>query len=270
MTTVLPPRYNKKYSKEEIELFKKLYPTIKNKKIAKILGRTTASITRKGNKLGLKKEVRYQILICDNCGKKFKRYNSIKDQRIKENCKKSYCNRGCFIESRGSKIVKCSGCGIDFPIELYRYKSQKSFHCSFECRRSKPINCDWCGKEFRRRPANKKAHNFCSKNCELEWRSEIMRGKNNINWSGGLWNGNYGPNWYKQKKKARERDKYMCQNCGITEEKYEKALDVHHIEPFIKFGLKRYEEANKLENLISVCNPCHSKIEPRRRKNEYN
>jgi predicted HNH restriction endonuclease len=37
-------------------------------------------------------------------------------------------------------------------------------------------------------------------------------------------------------------------------------LDVHHIIPFRKFGIDRYREANKISNLISLCNSCHSKF----------
>lgn len=35
-------------------------------------------------------------------------------------------------------------------------------------------------------------------------------------------------------------------------------LSVHHIVPFISFD--DYLEANKLDNLVSVCEPCHRKI----------
>jgi DEAD/DEAH box helicase domain-containing protein len=41
---------------------------------------------------------------------------------------------------------------------------------------------------------------------------------------------------------------------------------VHHIEPFRSFGYKRgrneaYEEANRLENLVTLCRSCHRRVE---------
>lgn len=55
---------------------------------------------------------------------------------------------------------------------------------------------------------------------------------------------------------ARARDK-VCQRCGKTPKEAGKALDVHHLVPFRQFGLARHAEANRIENLIALCNPCH-------------
>jgi 5-methylcytosine-specific restriction endonuclease McrA len=68
----------------------------------------------------------------------------------------------------------------------------------------------------------------------------------------------YGGNWLNQRKRARERDNFMCKNCGIEEKIYGKELSVHHLIPFVYF--KTYEEANVLENLVSLCEPCHRKV----------
>jgi hypothetical protein len=43
-------------------------------------------------------------------------------------------------------------------------------------------------------------------------------------------NNPYPENWSKQKEIARERDNYMCQECGICQIKLNKKLDVHHID----------------------------------------
>lgn len=55
------------------------------------------------------------------------------------------------------------------------------------------------------------------------------------------------------KKAIRERDNYKCQECGIPQEECLRQLDVHH------------RDGNKLncnpDNLVSLCNSCHSKIE---------
>lgn len=73
---------------------------------------------------------------------------------------------------------------------------------------------------------------------------------------------NYGPNWKKQRLEALARDGCQCQYCkkfpisgsGII-------LNVHHIIPFRRFGLERYKEANRLENLITLCARHHKKLE---------
>ncbi len=72
----------------------------------------------------------------------------------------------------------------------------------------------------------------------------------------GLWRNEaikYGKDWNKICSEVRIRDKHTCQHCGIRES--EKAHDVHHIIPFRKFG--NMEEANKPDNLITLCPRCH-------------
>jgi DEAD/DEAH box helicase domain-containing protein len=75
----------------------------------------------------------------------------------------------------------------------------------------------------------------------------------------GVWNSgqnDYGPNWAEQRKKALERDKYICQVCGIQAEKN---LHVHHIRPFKEFTSSII--ANQLDNLITLCPACHRRAE---------
>jgi len=76
----------------------------------------------------------------------------------------------------------------------------------------------------------------------------------------GLWNGdpnNYGPNWPLQRQRARQRDGYRCQVCGLQEQG--RSHDVHHKIPFRSFP--SYEQANQLENLITLCPTCHRRAE---------
>ena len=78
-----------------------------------------------------------------------------------------------------------------------------------------------------------------------------------------------GPNWSKQRAKARERDDYTCRICGLSDEehrlKHSQALEVHHIQPFRTFepfdSLEDYERANALSNLRTVCLPDHNRWE---------
>jgi transposase len=69
----------------------------------------------------------------------------------------------------------------------------------------------------------------------------------------------YGENWYQQRRRARERDSHTCQVCGHTPDADERALDVHHIQPVRTFGSP--EDANTLDNLVTLCRPCHHEWE---------
>jgi DEAD/DEAH box helicase domain-containing protein len=77
----------------------------------------------------------------------------------------------------------------------------------------------------------------------------------------GLWNNEpneYGPNWSNQKKLARHRDKYTCKSCGHVET--DKGIHhVHHKIPFRSFS--SYHDANRVDNLITLCPACHRKAE---------
>jgi DEAD/DEAH box helicase domain-containing protein len=74
-----------------------------------------------------------------------------------------------------------------------------------------------------------------------------------------------GPNWEEQRARARARDGYRCRHCGAPE-RPNRAHDVHHVEPFRTFGYvrggnDRYLEANRLENLVTLCRSCHRRVE---------
>lgn len=97
-----------------------------------------------------------------------------------------------------------------------------------------------------------------------ETRSKISRakqGENNPNWKGGVTsNGIYrGPDWAEQREKALERDGHKCQICGRGVEDIGRNPDVHHIVPYGDFD--DHEEANRLDNLISLCPSHHGKVE---------
>ncbi|MFN2144676.1 MAG: Zn-binding domain-containing protein, partial [Anaerolineales bacterium] len=67
----------------------------------------------------------------------------------------------------------------------------------------------------------------------------------------------YGPNWPRQRDAARQRDNHTCQNCGLPEDG--RAHDVHHKIPFRAF--EDFSEANRLENLVTLCPTCHRRAE---------
>ncbi|HMB25532.1 MAG TPA: Zn-binding domain-containing protein, partial [Anaerolineales bacterium] len=76
----------------------------------------------------------------------------------------------------------------------------------------------------------------------------------------GAWSNDpndYGPGWQKTRDRVRARDKFTCQVCGALETT--RQHDVHHKTPFRAFP--SYVEANRLENLITLCHSCHRKVE---------
>jgi DEAD/DEAH box helicase domain-containing protein len=76
----------------------------------------------------------------------------------------------------------------------------------------------------------------------------------------GLWKNdpnNYGPGWDKLRGLIRARDHYTCQMCGNIEK--DKSFQVHHKIPFRQF--QALEEANRPDNLITLCSNCHQLAE---------
>lgn len=168
-----------------------------------------------------------QELECDNCGKVFRRQN-----HLVKKTKNKLCSI-CTLDRRNHQTPKrkmnqsvelaCDNCGITFERKNHRDKGQKYLFCTPECKKA------------------------------------FMRGDKIYNYVGG-YEPYYGPNWREQRRKARERDNYTCQHCGIHQSELDRALDVHHIISFRVFGLENYIQANDLENLISLCQSCHSSI----------
>lgn len=180
---------------------------------------------------------------CDNCGKYFlKRADQV------EKTSNNFCSQRCF----GDYLSKTQK-GKPRP-EVSGEKPHLQKRIELECRQ--------CGKVFSTKESHATRRKFCSKECMAKWQSESgeMSGQNNFNYKGG-YKRYYGSDWRPQRRKARKRDNYTCQRCGITEVEMGHALDVHHIIPFRIFGIERYREANHLDNLISLCKTCHTTVE---------
>lgn len=67
----------------------------------------------------------------------------------------------------------------------------------------------------------------------------------------------YGPDWPRIRDRVRARDRYTCQVCGAVEAN--RQHDVHHKVPFRAFT--SLVEANRLDNLTTLCPSCHHKVE---------
>lgn len=165
----------------------------------------------------------------------------------------------------------CPVCGKEFRKRIGDYNRAMSKFgytaCSIKCAsiksgRSIKLTCSECGKEFYRAqseidPNNK--HFFCSKKCQKDNIDYILRGESHYRYIDGNPNGKRGQGWTKLRKTIRARDNYTCQVCGKTEVELGRALDVHHIKPYRLFD--DYKEANKENNLISLCASCHHKLD---------
>lgn len=218
---------------------------------------------------------------CKICGEEFE----VSDSRYERN-ENFYCSRQCYseylsYEYRGEnnphykeKIEKeCPECGRKFEVPPSQ-NSRRRF-CSVECmdeNRRKirgeehplfnrvEVKCSNCGKKIGVILSRKNYWNnqFCNRECYFQWmkKSDFSVGANNSSWKGGS-EFFYGSNWIKQRRKARERDNYTCQECGTSENG--RKHDVHH-----KISLNNFDnpkEGNKLENLITLCRSCHMKVE---------
>jgi len=114
------------------------------------------------------------------------------------------------------------------------------------------IKAKWQTEEYRNKmlEANrtKKMRKIRSKNSSGE--NNPMYGKKGefaSNWRGGISRDPYAFEFNNELKEAiKERDRYVCQNCGNK-----KRLHVHHID---------YDKKNSdATNLITLCNVCHAK-----------
>jgi 5-methylcytosine-specific restriction endonuclease McrA len=197
---------------------------------------------------------------------------------------KYFCGRAC---RRNGETRSCGLCGALFYLNStdLRNPARKGRWCSRECtdigrKRGITQSCKTCEKIFYAFPSRRKngAGRYCSVECFAPRRSEIhagkavgqetraklsasrtglevpaARGANHPNWRGGGSHA-YGPNWVSKRSQTRRRDAYTCQDCGLRETN--RAHDVHHLVPLRSFD-GDYETANRLDNLVTLCHPCH-------------
>lgn len=195
------------------------------------------------------KLTRSVTMTCPVCGKEFKRCPS----HLRRARHASVCSRECHYKARTLGIV---GRVVDSPYNYTpeskaamiaassRPKGQRVFH---------PTICSNCGIEFDDvsdgRP-RKSGKTFCSLDCCNAYRV----GENNPSWRGGHPR-YYGPSWRRARRDARKRDDYTCRRCGKVMKPPGRAPDVHHIKPVSSF--ENADEANALDNLVTLCHPCH-------------
>lgn len=195
-------------------------------------------------------------IICQGCGDNFDVIPSRAD-------KAKYCSMDCMYDKRGKRTVICKGCGDEF--EVFPYREDTAKFCSKECRKARITTfCEVCGEEYEIHPYREDRTRFCSKGCQWEWVDGQFVGEDSPRWKGGV-SSYRGPEWDEISERARKRDGYRCQTCGISN-KVSKAiygfeLNVHHVTPY------RVNENNSMSNLITLCPPCHQRLEQKTHRN---
>jgi 5-methylcytosine-specific restriction endonuclease McrA len=168
---------------------------------------------------------------------------------------------GRFLRGVDATVI-CQHCGKSFTVIPSRLKHGRGRSCSPVCqyvaRRALPkvasvtLSCIGCGAEFSRPNSRIERHKGAGKYCTRDCRDAHRIREQHPQFIGRPVH-HRGPNWHAQKRKARQRDNWTCQRCG------ERGNDVHHIRPFRLFT--DYREANQLENLQTLCRPCHRKAD---------
>lgn len=191
------------------------------------------------------KEHKTRTIICLTCGKQF---TGRKERK--------YCSQECYYESEMGNARGKGHKQIPWNKGLKGYTNNGSFkkgHANW--------NANWKGKKHTKQTRAKMSEHKKElvANGWKPWNvgfGDYIAGENNPRWKGGR-DDYRGPNWSIQRRKALQRDRHMYQSCGSNNGK----LDVHHIVPFEEYGLENYVEANRLQNLITLCVNCHIHLE---------
>jgi DNA-directed RNA polymerase subunit RPC12/RpoP len=161
----------------------------------------------------------------------------VQPHRLERN-KRHFCNTGCWAEwSRENRVKEDSPAWQGGKVET---------------------ECAWCGTVFKVLPSvdARYTRQFCpGGECLEAWREEYCH-------TGPQY---YGSSWKPQREKAIQRDGERCSLCGLSREEHKEQygvdLHVHHKIPFGQYGVDRHEEANRLQNLMTVCRSCHPQAE---------
>jgi len=204
-------------------------------------------------------------------------------EKLRSDAKQSehhYCSQDCLNEHKSVRFrndgnpqstlecVECGACGSEIMRPKWKREKNERHYCS-NCwgESNVSIECEWCDSNFSVVPALSEKARFCSRSCKNSWQSENVTGEDHPRWRGG-YEPYYGPNWKRQRRNAIIRDQARCQDCGISEahhwEKHGERLSVHHLTPireFITGDILDHEEANEIENLVTLCRSCHSQQE---------
>lgn len=177
------------------------------------------------------------IVKCLWCGKEFETYFcKIKIDRGK------YCSRHCNGKANGESM-KINGKGVCLEGFNIGKKNSNWQGGDFQ-------DCIICGKPFWKYPSRKQT--TCSNECGYKRAERVRKGSLPSSNHRGAYKGI--KSWWRLRKDVLNRDKFICQFCGIDYSYKVSFLHAHHKTYLVKGGL------NDLSNLITLCKDCHFKL----------
>lgn len=149
--------------------------------------------------------------------------------------KYQFCSRDCAYKGRSIGIVK------------------RTINKPYNCKRKQPKQCIICGSDFIYR---KKSQKHCSRKCFETSHRDNMRGKKNPFYIDGRSKNKCsyrGDDWEQIRLEVYRRDNFTCQLC--KKKCKNKEIQAHHITKY------RITKDNSMDNLVTLCNVCHAKVE---------
>lgn len=196
-------------------------------------------------------------LNCEQCKSEFKVQNYRKDTA-------RFCSRSCSgkwgLSVRKMVGQNLTGNKLRLGIPPVN-KGKPSPYRGKKVKVYKKFECKHCSKEFEvvpwieRQNKSKSGDRFCTKKCHSDYMAINKAGENSPQWVGGK-ETYRGKSWSVARKLAVVRDKGVCQKCYKI---VGNRISVHHKKPFREFDC--HQRANRLTNLICLCQPCHMKVE---------
>jgi hypothetical protein len=173
------------------------------------------------------------------------------------------------LEGKKRKPIKkyyCKLCGKEICRGTANYGLGMCMSCAGK---SKPESTKYTREKIskalkgkKKKPFNKQARENMSKSAIKRWQdpkehekmSKAQKGKKSVHYIHGKSKLPYPPEFTPSLKESiRQRDKYKCQCCGLTQEehldKYNRSLEIHHID-HCTFNCKK-------TNLIALCHECN-------------
>lgn len=174
---------------------------------------------------------------CDICGTEF--YKRPKD---KEKTDSDFCSQECMAENRSNRYAGSKNPNYSGGMET--------------------TECENCGESFQHKKSV--TRRYCDRKCMGEGYTGGPHSRveeDNVRY--------YGPNWQAKRRQRVIEDCGRCVICGMSDSAHHKnigtGLHVHHVKPIANYqnenGTVDWVEANKIENLITMCWKCHQKWE---------
>ncbi len=164
-------------------------------------------------------------------------------------------------KKRRAETKTCVECGQVFtrrPSRVGKFCSPKCYFKKIARDReqaTRELVCAFCKTSFTRTSGfmhRKQKRVFCSSSCSHQYHT----GSQSQHWRGGTigWRG---VGWKRICQTVRDRDGNICRWCGKSSVENGRALSVDHVRPWRE--CESEAEANRLENLVSLCLSCHGK-----------